>query len=154
MATEVVNRQRLARIDSRRVSSLAEATLATVARQNSDLTVAFVRDRVMRELNKKFRGSDRTTDVLSFPTEYHKRSAGDDRFFVPVGSKHLGDIVISTDTAFRQANDAGHSFAREVDELVIHGVLHLCGYDHETDLGEMNRLELKLRKKLLDPARS
>jgi probable rRNA maturation factor len=63
---------------------------------------------------------------------------------------YLGDIVIATDTALRQAEEAKQTFAREVQELVIHGLLHLCGYDHETDNGEMNRLELRLRKKLLD----
>ena len=151
MATEVVNRQRLTRIDTQHVAKLADATLGALVRQGTDLTVAFVRDRVMRELNRKFRGSDRTTDVLSFPAEDDKRSAGGINLIGAGGSEHLGDIVISTDMAFRQANDAGHSFAREVDELVIHGVLHLCGYDHETDRGQMNRLELKLRKKLLDP---
>jgi probable rRNA maturation factor len=62
---------------------------------------------------------------------------------------YIGDIIISTDTALRQAQDAGLSFEREVSELVIHGTLHLCRYDHETDRGEMNRLELKLRRKLL-----
>ena len=151
MATEVVNRQRLTRIDTRRVANLADATLGALVRQGTDLTVAFVRDRVMRELNRQFRGIDRTTDVLSFPAEDAKHGAGGVNLIDAGGSKHLGDIVISTDMALRQANDAGHSFAREVDELVIHGVLHLCGYDHETDRGQMNRLELKLRNRLLDP---
>jgi probable rRNA maturation factor len=63
---------------------------------------------------------------------------------------YIGDVVISTDAALRQAEEANHSFEREVSELVIHGTLHLCGYDHEADRGEMNRLELKLRRKLLD----
>ena len=112
--------------------------LAWAGRADSSLTVAFVRDRRIRELNRDFRGKDRATDVLSFP-------AGDG-----FGADFLGDIVISTDAAARQAKEAGHSLDREVDELVIHGVLHLCGYDHETDRGEMNRLELKLRRKLLD----
>lgn len=147
MAIEVVNRQRLARIDARRVARLADATLGAVGRDGANLTVAFVRDRVIRELNGKFMGSDRATDVLSFPAEDERESASGVHF---IGvSEHVGDIVVSTDTARRQANDAGHSFAREVDELVIHGVLHLCGYDHETDRGQMNRLELKLRRKLL-----
>lgn len=148
MATDVVNRQRLAAVDARRVEGVADQTLGALGRQGTNLTVAFVRDRVMRELNSKFRGSNRTTDVLSFPTEEKQQSArginsiGD-------GAENIGDIVIATDTALRQAKEAGHSFAREVDELVIHGVLHLCGYDHETDSGQMNRIELKLRKKLL-----
>ncbi len=151
MAIEVVNRQRLARIDARRVAKLADAALDAIEREGANLTVAFVRDRVLRELNSKFRGSDRATDVLSFPAENERESARGVHFMGRSASEHVGDIVVSTDTALRQANDAGHSFAQEVDELVIHGVLHLCGYDHETDRGQMNRLELKLRKKLLDP---
>ncbi len=149
MAIEVVNRQRLARIDARRVARLADATLGVMGRDRANLTVAFVRDRVIRELNGKFRGSDRATDVLSFPAEDERKNASGVHFMGSGVSEHVGDIVVSTDTALRQANDAGHSFAREVDELVIHGVLHLCGYDHETDRGQMNRLELKLRRKLL-----
>ena len=150
MATDVVNRQRLAAIDERRVASIADATLGAVGRSGTSLTVAFVRDRFMRELNKKFRGSNQTTDVLSFPAEEDYQSAGGVNF-ISAGATHIGDIVISTETALRQANEEGHPFSREVDELVIHGVLHLCGYDHETDSGQMNRMELKLRATLLDP---
>lgn len=150
MAIEVVNRQRLARIDARRVARLADATLSAVGRNGADLTVAFVRDRVIQELNGKYREKDRTTDVLSFPAE-DERGNPSGVVFVGSASEFLGDIVVSTDTAMRQAREAGHSFAHEVDELVIHGALHLCGYDHETDRGQMNRLELKVRRKLLDP---
>ena len=151
VATDVVNRQRLVAIDERRVAAIADATLGEVGRSGTNLTVAFVRDRLMRELNRKFRGSNQTTDVLSFPAEEDYQSARGVNF-IAGGATHIGDIVISTDTALRQASEAGFPFAREVDELVIHGVLHLCGYDHETDNGQMNRLELKLRAKLLDPS--
>ena len=149
MATEVVNRQRLARIDSSRVARIADATLAEVGRGDSTLTVAFVRDRTIRSLNNRFRANDHVTDVLSFPT------GNDGGLFIDKDSpEDLGDVVVSTDTAKRQAVEAGHSFDREVCELVIHGVLHLCGYDHETDNGQMNRLELRVRKKLLDSNRN
>ena len=143
---EVANRQRLARIDARRVAILAERTLAVLGRPGATLTVAFVRDRVMRELNRKYRGQDRTTDVLSFPADDGRSDDGGGGDDV---SEYLGDVAVSTDTANTQAIEAGHTFEREVDELVMHGVLHLCGYDHEIDRGEMNRLELKLRRKLL-----
>ncbi|HXG68029.1 MAG TPA: rRNA maturation RNase YbeY [Blastocatellia bacterium] len=140
MAIDVVNQQRLARINRKHIGDLAKATLAAVAHSGeASATIAFVRDRRMRELNAAYRGKDRTTDVLSFP-------AGPG----PAEPHYLGDVVISTDTALRQAEQAGHSFEREVSELVIHGVLHLCGYDHETDNGEMNRLERRLRRRLLD----
>jgi probable rRNA maturation factor len=145
VAIEVVNRQRLARIDSKRVATLAGATLAAVGKSGLSLTIAFVRDHMIRDLNRKFRTSDRATDVLSFP-----RGNEDEVFKNGGGVDYLGDVVVSTDTALRQANDAGLSFEREVEELVMHGVLHLCGYDHDNDRGEMNRLELKLRRKLLE----
>ena len=149
MATEVVNRQRLARIDASRIARIADATLAEVGRGDSTLTVAFVRDRTIRKLNSKFRANDRATDVLSFPAGNTGDAAGG--LFIDNNlPEDLGDVVVSTDTAQRQAVEAGHSLDREVDELVIHGVLHLCGYDHETDSGQMNRLELRVRKKLLD----
>ncbi len=138
MAIDVVSKQRLVSINRGRIGDLTHRTISSVGRADSSLTVAFVRDRKIRELNRNFRGKDRATDVLSFP-------AGEG-----FETDYLGDIVISTDTAAKQAKEAGHSFDREVSELVIHGVLHLCGYDHETDRGEMNRLELKLRRKLLD----
>ena len=151
MAIEVVNRQRLARIDARRVARLADTTLGAVERADANLTVAFVRDRVIRDLNRKFRGNDRVTDVLSFPADDERGHASDVSLFGGGVPDFLGDIVVSTDTALKQADAAGHSFEHEVNELVIHGVLHLCGYDHETDRGQMNRLELRLRRKLLDP---
>ena len=138
VAIEVVNKQRLVAVDRDRIRDLATRTLDSINRAGSSLTVAFVRDPRMRELNLRFRGKPRSTDVLSFP-------AGDG-----FEADYLGDIVISADTAARQSEEAGHTVEREVSELVIHGVLHLCGYDHETDRGQMNRLELKLRRKLLE----
>lgn len=146
MAIEVVNRQRLARVDANRVARLAEAALAAVGKTGSSVTVAFVRDRTIRDLNRRFKGSDRATDVLSFP----RANADDQDLREPGVGDFLGDIVVSTDSALGQASKAGLSFEREVDELVMHGVLHLCGYDHENDHGEMNRLERRLRRKLLN----
>lgn len=144
MAIDVVNRQRLARVDRRGVARLASEMLAAIDRADAGVTVAFVRDDEIRRLNRRFRGKDSATDVLSFPA--FDRHAED-----PVAETgNLGDVVISADTALRQARESGLSFEREVSELLIHGVLHLCGYDHESDTGEMNRLELSLRRKLLD----
>ncbi len=94
----------------------------------------------MRELNKRWRGKRGTTDVLSF-------AAGQDEF-ERVEGVTLGDVVISVEQAARQAGEHGMSFENEVEQLILHGVLHLCGYDHETDDGEMNRLEVRLRRRL------
>ena len=148
MAIEVVNRQRLCAIDEAPIARVADAALKAAGRRGASLTVAFVRDRAIRKMNRQFRGKDDATDVLSFPAadatgESFSEASAESADF-------LGDIVIATDTARRQADEAGHTLERELNELVIHGTLHLCGYDHETDNGEMNRLELKLRRRLLD----
>ncbi len=78
--------------------------------------------------------------MLSFPTEAEP--------FEAENRKHLGDVVISVERAAAQAKANRLSFSSEVEQLVLHGLLHLCGYDHESDNGKMNRLELKLRRKL------
>ena len=95
-------------------------------------------------MNRDFRSIDAPTDVLSFA--YHEGANPDD----PDGDpSHLGDVVISTETAERYAQRFSIDFLLEIEHLVIHGALHLAGYDHETDNGEMNRLEKKLRRELL-----
>lgn len=142
MATEVVNRQRLAPIDAPRCARITDAALKSSGKINACVTIVFVRDRVIRSLNNQYRQINRATDVLSFPAGDEMPGEGNEQY--------LGDVVISIDTAVRQAESAGHSVEREVEELLIHGVLHLCGYDHEIDNGQMNRLELKLRSKLLN----
>ena len=94
----------------------------------------------MRELNRRWRGKRAATDVLSFPAEQTE--------FEKAAGSTLGDIAISIERAARQAKEHGLSFENEIAQLIVHGLLHLSGYDHETDHGEMNRLELKLRKRL------
>jgi probable rRNA maturation factor len=94
----------------------------------------------VRGYNRRFRGVDAPTDVLSFPAA--APPAG--------GGAFLGDLLISRDRARVQARRAGLELSREVAELVLHGLLHLLGYDHERDEGEMNRLEWKLRARVLD----
>ena len=137
---EVVNRQRKIKIDLTLWRDFTEkATKAVVEARDKNLTVAFVSDRKMRVLNKTFRGKNQTTDVLSFPFEADK---------FEVGENNLGDAVISVEQAARQAGENHLDFETEVKQLILHGILYLCGYDHETDRGEMNRLELKLRDKL------
>lgn len=139
-AIEVLNRQRLAAIDAAAAGRLARAVLDRIGRPEATLTLTFLRDRQMRRLNREYRGIDKATDVLSFA--YHEAADWND-------SEHLGDVVIAVETAQRYAAELGLSFAREIEHLVIHGALHLAGYDHETDNGEMNRLEKRLRKALL-----
>ena len=92
--------------------------------------------------------------MLSFPAGEQPKAATGERGEPSTRGydSFLGDVVISADAVMSQAIESHWPVEREVDELVIHGVLHLCGYDHETDGGEMNRLELKLRRKLLGKA--
>jgi probable rRNA maturation factor len=141
-AVEVVNRQRTHPISRAEVARLGRAVLDRVKLPGSTATVTFVRDRAMRRLNRDYRGKDAPTDVLAFA--YHEDDAR--RGQAP---EHLGDVVISVETAERYAREQGLTFAREVEWLVIHGLLHLAGYDHETDDGEMRRLEARLRRELL-----
>jgi probable rRNA maturation factor len=137
---EVVNRQRKIPVDSERWRSFTAKTLKVVPANGAGVTVAFVSDRAMRELNRRWRGKTGTTDVLSFPS-------GQDEFEKAEGLS-LGDVVISAEQAARQAGEHGLDFDGEVAQLILHGLLHLCGYDHERDGGEMNALELKLRRRL------
>jgi len=101
------------------------------ARARGTMTVAIVPDARVRALNRKFRKKDKGTDVLSFPAEE---------------PGYLGDVVISSGVAARQARAAGHSLATELRVLALHGLLHLLGYDHERDDGQMARLERRLRR--------
>ena len=137
---EVVNRQRKLPLDEARWRAFAARALRVVPSEGAGATVAFVSDRAMRELNRRWRGKVGTTDVLSFP-------AGQEEFEKGEGLS-LGDVVISVEQAARQAAAHGLGFENEVEQLILHGLLHLCGYDHETDGGEMNALELKLRRRL------
>lgn len=121
------------------------------ARARGDLTVAIVSDGRMRALNRAYRGKDYATDVLSFPAT----EPVEDRARKPDRGPHLrrnlvsflGDVVIAGGVAARQADEAGHSLRVELRILALHGLLHLLGYDHETDAGEMARVEARLRKK-------
>lgn len=120
-------------------------------------SVALVPDKRMRELNHLFRGKDKTTDVLSFPYESEPPASDGDHLSEPAAStggqfadqqNFLGDIVISAEQANEQATENGLSLDLELKQLILHGLLHLTGHDHETDSGEMNQRELELRDHL------
>ncbi len=137
---EIVNRQRKIKIE---LEVWNEYTVRAVGEilesEGRSLTVAFVSDKRMRELNKTFRGKDSTTDVLSFsfePDEFDE------------DQNNLGDIVISVEQAAKQAAENNLDLETEIKQLILHGILHLCGLDHETDDGEMNEREQDLRENL------
>ena len=119
---------------------------AAPAGARGEVTVALVSDARMRTLNRSFRNKDYATDVLSFPAATEP-DAPDTAGSGDRSAPYLGDIVIATGVAQRQADDVGHSVSTELKVLALHGLLHLLGYDHEQDSGEMARLEARLRKK-------
>ncbi len=114
------------------------------ARARGEVTIALVTDARMRRLNREFRGKDYATDVLSFPSAGSGRPAPGP--LLPPDARHCGDIVIARGVARRQARERGHSEAVELRVLSLHGLLHLLGYDHERDHGEMRRVERRLRR--------
>lgn len=135
---EFINQQQKVEIDTPSCKLFSETAIEQIANGKS-CTIAFISDNKMRELNRDFRGKNSTTDVLSFPYQA-------DEFDSNEG--FLGDIVISLEQAQRQAIENNLTLEMEVKQLILHGILHLLGYDHETDNGEMNELELKWREKL------
>jgi len=115
---------------------------ATPARARGLVTVAVISDAAMRRLNRAYRGVDRATDVLSFGGDAGRGAPG-------AGEPQalLGDVAIARGVAVRQARQQGHSLRIELRILALHGVLHLLGYDHEADQGQMRRLEERLRRR-------
>jgi probable rRNA maturation factor len=117
-----------------------ETVVGSLAHGAASFGVRLCGDRAMRALNRDFRGHDEVTDVLSFPGA------------VSVEERHLGDVVVCVPQARRQAAARGETLEREMKTLLLHGVLHCLGHDHETDHGEMDRLERKLRRRWLERA--
>jgi probable rRNA maturation factor len=113
--------------------------LEELGQLDSEVHVLITGDERIRDLNHRYRDCEGATDVLSFP----------DGEVLPSGRVLQGEIVISLDAARRQAEALHHGELRELSELALHGVLHLVGYDHERDHGEMNELEVALREELL-----
>lgn len=137
---EIINQQRKFKINLETFQEFTDKAVKIIPETlNKSVTVAFVSDRKIRYLNKMFRRKNYATDVLSFPFEADEFEIEED---------NLGDIIISVEQASRQAVENNLDFETEIKQLILHGILHLCGYDHETDKGEMNSLELKLRDKL------
>jgi probable rRNA maturation factor len=114
------------------------ARAQSAVRLRGEVSVLLTTDRAIRRLNREYRGKDKATDVLSFPADRLAQK----------GEKIAGDLAISVDTARRQSAAQGHLLATELKVLILHGLLHLAGYDHEADNGRMARRELALRAQL------
>jgi probable rRNA maturation factor len=115
-------------------------------RLSGHASVLLTTDSAIRRLNRQFRGLDKPTDVLSFPAADLLQDQKKDR--KKKGEKIAGDLAISVPTARRQAVEQGHSLSIEIKVLILHGLLHLGGYDHESDSGQMARRERRLRAQL------
>lgn len=132
------------RLTQREIATFVRKVLLSLERMHAlegeihEASIAFVDDAAMRTLNRRFRGRNRTTDVLTFPADRSYADPGEE-------GRPLGDIVISVEQARRQAAAERHALATEVRYLILHGILHALGYDHEHDRGEMNALELRVR---------
>ena len=133
----LLNRQRQRRVPKARLVRVLEEASAALG-VKGEVSLVLAGDALLRRLNRDYRGKDRPTDVLSFPGEG--------------GEAGLGDILISVETAGRNAQRLGRSLGRELDVLALHGFLHVLGYDHESDDGTMDRLERRLRRRLLGEA--
>jgi probable rRNA maturation factor len=160
----VLNRQDKYVVNTSRLREYVGELRQALGLGRRDCNVCLVDDGEIRRLNSLHRGKDRATDVLSFPWNAQQRQprsrarserarARQARRSAKEGAtlefkNFLGDIVISVDTAKRNARKEGHSTLNEVRWLILHGLLHLLGYDHETDQGEMTKLELALRSRL------
>jgi len=137
-AVVLLNRQRRRRVSTARLRRVLHGAARALG-VKGEVALVLTGDAPVRRLNARYRGKDKPTDVLSFPG--------------PGGEPGLGDIVISVDTAARNAEYFGRTLAQELDLLAVHGFLHVLGHDHETDDGTMDRLEARLRRRLLSPPR-
>ncbi len=141
MPVEIVRKDGGRAISSRKLRKVALKVLELVEKGQAELSIALVGNAEIRKLNAKFRKKDYPTDVLSFP-------AGDE---LPTGVQLLGDIVISVEKAKEQAKERRRTLNEEMVTLLIHGIVHLLGYDHERspkDARIMDRLEKKIYRAL------
>jgi len=146
----ILNQQREVRVAMRPLESFLRKVKRELGANESEVTVCLVSDKAMARLNESFRNKKGPTDVLSFPTVARPRPVRVRRGLHAANSgehQYLGDIAISPATARRYATSHDRTVASELRVLIVHGVLHLLGYDHETDRGEMDKIERKLRKR-------
>jgi probable rRNA maturation factor len=140
----ILNRQKKVRLARRPFESFLQRIRRELQLADAEITVAFVSDREIARWNAAYRGKPGPTDVLSFPAARGARPPAGGR----PGRGVLGDIAIAPETARRYAKKNGRTLGDEIRVLMLHGVLHLMGYDHENDNGQMNRVEQKLRRRL------
>jgi probable rRNA maturation factor len=153
----ILNRQRAVRVARQPFEVFLTRVRRELGLDEADLTVCFVSDAEIARMNQVYRKKRGPTDVLSFPAIERGKPASVPKRRAPRTSQtgrhtreryFLGDIAISPSTARGNAEELGRTLPGELQILILHGVLHLLGYDHETDRGEMDRVEERLRRKL------
>jgi probable rRNA maturation factor len=145
----IVNRQRAVRLARPPLETFLRRAKNELGLEKAGLTVCLVSDAEIARMNETYRKKKGLTDVLSFPMLVRRRPVRLRRGSKAIKDReYLGDIAISPATARRYAKKNGRKLLSELQVLILHGVLHLLGYDHETDRGEMERIERKLRKRL------
>ena len=145
----ILNRQRRIPLTVKPLTRFCERVQRELGFPEESVTICFVSDPAMARMNRKFRDKRGPTDVLSFPAQPRTRRVRSMRRLQPVGAEHyIGDIVISPETARRNAQRRSGGLASELRALILHGMIHLAGYDHEKDNGEMRHLERRLRRRL------
>jgi len=150
----ILNRQRAVRVARRPLELFLARVQRALALGDADATICFVSDSEIARMNEAFRKKKGPTDVLSFPAIPRRAPASLSRSRKQgprrkvKSAVFLGDIAISPATARRNARKLGRTLASELQVLILHGVLHLLGYDHETDRGQMDRVETRLRRRL------
>jgi probable rRNA maturation factor len=146
----IINRQNQYELDLPSLRAYERQVKSVLRLGQREFNVCFVSDEDIARMNSVYRGKSEPTDVLSFPWEGNGESDPEENASEEF-QNFLGDIVISVSTAERNARAEGHPVEEEIRLLILHGVLHLLGYDHEADNGEMNSLELALRERLSHP---
>jgi len=138
MIIDILCRPGCRRVPVHLVRDTALQVLRSARRRGGQVSILLTRDAEIRSLNRRYRGMDSPTDVLSFPSQEKAPREG-----------HLGDVVVSVESAARYARKAGWRLHQEIQFLVIHGILHLLGQDHERDRGEMERIQARIARRIL-----
>jgi probable rRNA maturation factor len=144
----IENRQKSVRVKMRGLQRFLAKVIQDLGLEKESVAVCLLNDTEMARLNGQYRNKRRTTDVLSFPAEERRRPSSLRSSVRKLRGSFLGDIAISPVVARRNARTFGRRLEDELRILTLHGVLHLLGYDHETDRGEMSRVETRLRRRL------
>jgi rRNA maturation RNase YbeY len=144
----IENRQRAVRVEMRALFTFTNHVKWQLGLGQDSVAIRLINDREMARLNETYRNKEGTTDVLSFPAEERRWPSDLRRALKKLRDAQLGDIAISPVVAKRNAKRYGRTLTEEMQILILHGILHLLGYDHETDRGEMEHVELRLRRRL------